>query len=254
MNEVIRQYFDWDIARPYLGVLLRAFWVTIQISVLAEVLALVLGLLLALMRRARIRDVRLPPAAPGGRGRAAHGLRVGRMWGVRALSWLSRTLAICYINFFRGVPALLVLLLMAGSFPYLPIPVVQALTTFQIGVTFRGAILAVPRGQAEAARSLGMSSRQAMRLIVLPQAVRRVLPPLMNDYIALTKDVALVGVLAVSEVVAVARDAQSVEFNSSALTVAAIMYLIYTLPLVWLLDRIIARQHRRAGRGEIITP
>ena len=88
MNEVIRQYFDWDIARPYLGVLLRAFWVTIQISVLAEVLALVLGLLLALMRRARIRDVRLPPAAPGGRGRAAHGLRVGRNRGVRELSWL----------------------------------------------------------------------------------------------------------------------------------------------------------------------
>jgi polar amino acid transport system permease protein len=84
--------------------------------------------------------------------------------------------------------------------------------------------------------------------------VRRVLPPLMNDFIALTKDVALVSVLAVPDVVSVARDAQSITFNSTTLVVAALFYLAFTLPLIWLLDRVIAREKRRAGRGDIVTP
>jgi polar amino acid transport system permease protein len=178
-----------------------------------------------------------------------------------------RGLSIAYINFFRAVPALLVLLLMAGSFPFLPIPVIQDLTTFQIAFiglgmvyaayiaeVYRAGIESVDRGQTEAACTLGMTNGQAMRLIVLPQAVRRVLPPLMNDFIALTKDVALVSVLAVHDVVAVARDAQSVTFNSSTLVVAAVFYLAFTLPLIWLLDRIIAREQRRTGRGGIVSP
>jgi polar amino acid transport system permease protein len=81
-----------------------------------------------------------------------------------------------------------------------------------------------------------------------------VLPPLMNDFIALTKDVALVSVLAVQDVVAVARDAQSVTFNSTSLIVAAVFYLAFTLPLIWLLDRVIAREKRRVSRGEVVTP
>jgi polar amino acid transport system permease protein len=84
--------------------------------------------------------------------------------------------------------------------------------------------------------------------------VRRVLPPLMNDFIALSKDTALVGILAVSEVVAVARDAQTVTFNSTVLIVAAVFYLVFTLPLIWLLDRVIAREQRRTSRGEIVAP
>jgi polar amino acid transport system permease protein len=246
VDEVIRQYFDWDAARPYLPDLARGFWVTIQIAVLAEVLCLVLGMLLAVSRQA---------------GRGARG-RAGRIGGA-----VIRAVAVAYINFFRAVPALLVLLLMAGSFPFLPIPVVKDLTTFQIAFlglglvyaayiaeVYRAGIESVDRGQTEAARSLGMGGGQAMRLIVLPQAVRRVLPPLMNDFIALTKDVALVSVLAVPDVVSVARDAQSVTFNSSTLVVAALFYLVFTLPLIWLLDRVIAREKRRAGRGDIVTP
>lgn len=246
MDEVIRQYFDWDAARPYLPDLARGFWVTIQIAVLAEVLCLVLGMLLAVSRQA---------------GRGARG-RAGRIGGA-----VLRGFAVTYINFFRAVPALLVLLLMAGSFPFLPIPVVKDLTTFQIAIVglglvyaayiaevYRAGIESVDRGQTEAARSLGMGGGQAMRLIVLPQAVRRVLPPLMNDFIALTKDVALVSVLAVPDVVSAARDAQSVTFNSSTLVVAALFYLVFTLPLIWLLDRVIAREKRRAGRGDIVTP
>ena len=233
MDEVIQQYFDWDAARPYLGDLARGFWVTIQIALLAELIALVLGLVLAVLRRA---------------------------------GWV-RFLAIAYINFFRAVPALLVLIIMYVSFPFLPIPVIEDLTGFQIGFiglglvyaayiaeVYRAGIESVDRGQTEAARSLGMSNPQTMRLVVVPQAVRRVLPPLMNDFIALTKDVALVSVIAVQDVVGVARDAQAVTFNSTTLTVAVVFYLVFTLPLIWILDRIIAREHRRLGRGEIVSP
>jgi polar amino acid transport system permease protein len=81
-----------------------------------------------------------------------------------------------------------------------------------------------------------------------------VLPPLMNDFIALTKDVALVSVIAVSDVVGVARDAQSVTFNSTTLTVAVVFYLAFTLPLIWILDRVIEREQRRLGRGDIVAP
>ena len=233
MDEVIRQYFDWDAARPYLGDLARGFWVTIQIALLAELIALALGLVLAVLRRA---------------------------------GWV-RFLAIAYINFFRAVPALLVLIIMYVSFPFLPIPVIEDLTGFQIGFiglglvyaayiaeVYRAGIESVDRGQTEAARSLGMSHPQTMRLVIVPQAVRRVLPPLMNDFIALTKDVALVSVIAVQDVVGVARDAQAVTFNSTTLTVAVVFYLVFTLPLIWILDRIIAREHRRLGRGEIVSP
>jgi polar amino acid transport system permease protein len=233
VDEVIQQYLDWDAARPYLGDLARGFWVTIQIALLAELIALALGLVLAVLRRA---------------------------------GWV-RFLAIAYINFFRAVPALLVLIVMYVSFPFLPIPVVQDLTGFQIGFiglglvyaayvaeVYRAGIESVDRGQTEAARSLGMSSRETMRLVIIPQAVRRVLPPLMNDFIALTKDVALVSVIAVSDVVGVARDAQSVTFNSTTLTVAVVFYLAFTLPLIWILDRVIEREQRRLGRGDIVAP
>jgi polar amino acid transport system permease protein len=123
-----------------------------------------------------------------------------------------------------------------------------------VAEVYRAGIESVDRGQTEAARSLGMSNRQTMRLVVVPQAVRRVLPPLMNDFIALTKDVALVSVIAVSDVVGVARDAQAVTFNSTTLTVAVVFYVVFTLPLIWILDRIIAREQRRVGRGEIVAP
>ena len=153
MNEVINQYFDWDAARPYFPDLARGFWVTIQIAFLAEVLCLGLGLLLAVARQAG-RGARTPAGRARRRRRA-------------------RRLAVAYINIFRAVPALLVLLLMAGSFPFLPIPVVQDLTHLPdraasgwassyaayVAEVYRAGIESVDRGQTEAARSLGMGAR-----------------------------------------------------------------------------------------------
>lgn len=240
MERVLRQFFDWGVIQDYLPALARGFWITVQLAVFAEIIALALGLVLALMRRARVDG---PP------------------WR-RALGRVARAVSVGYINFFRGVPALLVIFLFWGSFPQLPIVGVRDLTDFQIafvalGVVYaaylaevyRAGIDAVDRGQHEAARSLGMTARDSMRLVILPQAVRKVLPPLMNDFIALSKDTALAGVIAISEVVSVARDAQVVEANSSALIGAAAFYLVFTLPLIWLLDRMIEREQRRTGRG-----
>jgi polar amino acid transport system permease protein len=101
----------------------------------------------------------------------------------------------------------------------------------------------------EAARSLGMSHGQAMRYVVVPQAVRKVIPPLLNDFIALMKDTSLVFAIGGSEVVDAGFDVQSDLFNGSALTLGAIFFLIVTIPLARLVDWLIAREQRRTQRG-----
>jgi len=247
VREVFNQFFDFRTARPYLTLLLEGFWVTLQIALLAEGICLALGLVLAVMRRFRPDPF-------------------GRPWPARVGAAVVRGVAVVYINVFRGLPALLVLLIMFASFPFLPIPVIKSLSEFQIGFiglglvyaayvaeVYRAGIDSVEWGQTEAARSLGMSNLQALRLVVLPQAVRRVLPPLMNDFIALSKDVALVSVIAVNDVVYQARAAQAETFNATVLTIAGLFYLVFTLPLIWVLDRLIDREQRRTSRGSAVT-
>jgi polar amino acid transport system permease protein len=114
---------------------------------------------------------------------------------------------------------------------------------------YRAGIEAVPGGQMEAARSLGMSHGQAMRHVIVPQAIRKVIPPLLNDFIALMKDTSLVGILGALEVVQVGFDVQTEQINGSALTLGALMFLLITIPLARVVDRLIARQQARTGRG-----
>ena len=114
---------------------------------------------------------------------------------------------------------------------------------------YRAGIEAVPRGQMEAARSLGMSHGQAMRFVIVPQAVRKVIPPLLNDFIALMKDTSLVGILGALEVVQVGFDVQTEQINGSALTLGALMFLVVTIPLARLVDWLIAREQRKTERG-----
>jgi len=114
---------------------------------------------------------------------------------------------------------------------------------------YRAGIEAVPGGQMEAARSLGMSHRQAMRNVIVPQAVRKVFAPLLNDFIALMKDTTLVSVIALNEVVLIGRNIQSKTYNSSALTLGAILFLVVTLPLARMVDKLIAREQGRVTRG-----
>ena len=114
---------------------------------------------------------------------------------------------------------------------------------------FRAGIQSIERGQMEAARSLGMSYVQAMRYAIVPQAVRRVIPPLMNEFVILIKDTALVVVLGLTaneyDIFTLAREGQSDTFNATFFTVAAIAYLIVTLPLIRLVNA--AEKRLRSG-------
>ena len=240
MNEIINQYFDISQMSKNFDEVFSGFVITLELSVIAGALALLWGLILSLLRQ-----------LPG-----------------KALAPV-RFLAIAYIDVFRGIPLLMVILLISGSLAFLPLP--QAFTIphwfgkpdpFWYGVmaltitygaymaeVYRAGIEAVPGGQMEAARSLGMSHRQAMRNVIVPQAVRKVFAPLLNDFIALMKDTTLVGVIALNEVALVGRDIQGKSFNSSALTLGAIMFLVVTLPLARLVDKLISREQSRFSRG-----
>jgi polar amino acid transport system permease protein len=114
---------------------------------------------------------------------------------------------------------------------------------------YRAGIEAVPHGQMEAARSLGMSHGMSMRHVIVPQAVSKVIPPLLNDFIALMKDTSLVGVLGALEVVQVGFDVQTEQINGSALTLGALLFLLVTIPLARLVDYLIARQQGKFTRG-----
>jgi polar amino acid transport system permease protein len=241
MHEFLTQYFNLSLMGSHFGEVLEGFWITIKLSLVGGALALTWGLILALVRQ-------LP-------GRALMPLRF---------------LSIAYIDVFRGIPMLLIILLISGGLPFLeflpravriphwlgePDPFwygVMALTITYgayMAEVYRAGIEAVPGGQMEAARSLGMSHRQAMRHVVVPQAVRKVFAPLLNDFVALMKDTTLVSVIALNEVVLIGRNIESETFNSSALTLGAIMFLLTTLPLARLVDRLIAREQRRFTRG-----
>ncbi|HYH53857.1 MAG TPA: amino acid ABC transporter permease [Solirubrobacterales bacterium] len=241
MQEFINQFFDVGFMVDHFDEVLEGFWVTIQLSVLSGILALIWGLILATLRQ-------LP-------GKGFLPVRV---------------VTIAYIDVFRGIPLLLLIVLIAGGIPaleFLPesLRLPQWLgkpDNFWFGVlaititygaymaeVYRSGIEAVPGGQMEAARSLGMSHGQAMRNVILPQAVRKVIAPLLNDFIALTKDTTLVSVIALSEVTLVASDIQSETFNSSALVLGALMFLAVTLPLARLVDKLISREQGRFTRG-----
>lgn len=249
MDFIFQYYFDFGIMGDSLGVVWDGFVFTIKLSLVSGVLSLLWGLVLSVLRQ-------LP-------GRALAPVR-----------WVT----IGYIDLFRGIPALLVLFLVSGflaagqsdgSLPeWLGLPTWFGQPTWfwygVIGLTltygaymaevYRAGIEAVPGGQMEAARSLGMSHGQAMRFVIVPQAVRKVIPPLLNDFIALMKDTSLVSVLGFVEVVQAGRDIQSDTFNSSALTLGAIFFLIFTIPLARMVDYMIARQQRRVGRGPTAEP
>jgi polar amino acid transport system permease protein len=248
MHQFIDQYFDFSFMFDHFDQVLDGFGTTMLLWVVSGALALAWGLVLALLRQ-----------TPG-----KAGLPV-------------RILSITYIDAFRGIPLLLVVLMIHGGFGALssanatPGPIPQSIadpqwfgkpSAFWYGVmaltitygaymaeVYRAGIEAVPHGQTEAARSLGMSHGQAMRFVIVPQAIRKVIPPLLNDMIALMKDTSLVSVISLSEVVLVGQDLQQKTFNSSALTLGALMFLIVTLPLARIVDWLIAREQAKTSRG-----
>jgi polar amino acid transport system permease protein len=247
MDFILQYYFDFNVITDHFDQVLSGFWVTLKLSIISGVLALTWGLILAVLRQLPGR-----PLAP--------------------IRWLS----IGYIDVFRGIPLLLVLLLVSGSLSSFAAPVGGEIIPRWLGIptwlgessafwygvmgltitygaymaeVYRAGIEAVPGGQMEAARSVGMSHGKAMRYVIVPQAVRKVIPPLLNDYIALMKDTSLVSVLGAVEVVQAGRDVQSEIFNGSGLVFGAILFLIVTIPLARLVDWLISREQGRTQRG-----
>ncbi|GCD33217.1 amino acid ABC transporter permease [Streptomyces chrestomyceticus] len=185
------------------------------------------------------------------------GLGLGLVLALMRLSQVPpyRWLAVTYIEFFRGVPALLVFIALGFGVPLafevaLDMNITVMLSLGLVGAaymaeTIRAGIQAVPKGQTEAARSLGMSSGRAMRSIVIPQAFRIVLPPLTNELILLTKDSSLVYLLGLSlgqfELANFGRDALNEHKSLTPILVAGLLYLVITLPLGQLVRRLEAR-------------
>jgi polar amino acid transport system permease protein len=206
----------------------NGFLLNIQLMLVAEAFVLVFALLLAIVRG-------LP-----GRGAAP-------------LRWL----AIGYTDIFRGTPLLLVLFLVQG-FATLNYVGLSSATLFRNGVialvlvytayvteVYRAGIESVHPSQRMAARSLGLSYTQALRYVVLPQAIRRVVPPLLNDFIGLQKDTVLVTVIGLTEAIAQANFYSSDYLNFTGLTVTAVFFIFLTIPLARFTDHIIKERERK---------
>jgi polar amino acid transport system permease protein len=175
-----------------------------------------------------------------------------------------RVLAMIYVDFFRGVPLLLVVYAIGFGLPALRLSFISSQSYAVYGVialtlsysayvseVYRAGLNSVHQSQVAAARSLGLTQGTALRYVILPQAIRNIVPPLLNDFISLQKDTALVGVLGAIEANQAAQIYGSTVFNYSSLTVAAILFLILTIPLARFTDRLIDRDRRRRLAGAV---
>jgi polar amino acid transport system permease protein len=205
------------------------FQTNIKLMVIAEALVLVFALIVAIVRG-------LP-------GRASFPLRA---------------LAIVYTDIFRGTPLILVLFIVGLGVPALDIAGISDRSLFFYGIVsltlvytayvtevYRAGIESVHPSQRMAARSLGLSYTQALRFVILPQAIRRVIPPLLNDFIGLQKDTALITVLGLTEAAAQAGFYSSDYFNYAGFTVAAVFFIILTIPLARFTDHLIKEREKR---------
>lgn len=231
---VREQFFNGEYFKDSFPDLLDAFWLNVKIFCIAEALILPLALLLAMVR-----------SLPG------------------PVFFPLRLLAIVYTDFFRGVPTILVITVLGFGVPALAIDGVPDSTTFwgivslvlvytaYVSEVYRAGIESVHPSQAAAARSLGLGHVQALWYVVVPQAVRRVIPPLLNDFIGLQKDTALVGVLGAIEVFKQTQIDQAATFNFTSAIGAALLFVAITIPLARFTDWLVARDRRRqlAGAG-----
>lgn len=232
--KVKRSFFNWPVLRDTFPDLLRAFWLDVRIFVFAAPAILVVAMVIALAR-----NTRNPALFP------------------------LRAFAAGYVDVFRGVPVVLTIYLIGFGIPGLglsrtlgqpiiwgSVALVLAYSAY-VSEVFRAGIDSVHESQRAAARSLGMTHRQTLQTVVLPQAVRRVVPPLMNDLISLQKDVALVSLIGPVEILREAGIQKAKFANFTPYVGAAIIFLAVTIPLTRTADYLLARQRRRTGASAI---
>ncbi len=224
-------FFNGQEFRASFPEIARAFLLNVKIFCISEVLILVFALVLAV-----VRSLQGPVFFP------------------------LRALAIAYADLFRGMPTILVIAILGFGAPALGLSWVPTSTTFwgivaltliytaYVSEVYRAGIESVHPSQTAAARSLGLSHLKALRFVILPQAVRRVIPPLLNDFIGLQKDTALVGTLGAIEAFNQAQIDTNATFNYTPYLAAAVLFVAVTIPLArftdWLVNR--DRQRRQA--------
>jgi polar amino acid transport system permease protein len=233
-EEVKHSFFNGGEARDSFPLVARAFELNVKMFLVAEVLILVFALVIAVLR-----------GLPG------------------PVFFPLRALAIAYTDLFRGVPTILVILLLGFGVPGLNLTgiptdpvfwgVVSLVLVYSAYVSevYRAGIESIHPSQEAAARSLGLSRGQALRFVILPQAVRRVIPPLLNDFIGLQKDTALVSVLGSVDALQSANINSAADFNYTPYLIAAFFFVIITIPLARFTDWLILRERRQRQAGGV---
>jgi polar amino acid transport system permease protein len=228
-------FFNLEIAADTFPAIAKGLWLNVQVLLLGGALVLVFGLLTAL-----VRTLRGPAFAP------------------------LRILATFYVDLFRGIPLIITLYLVGFGLPALRLEGIPTspfvLGTAAIVITysayvaevFRAGIESVHPSQRLAARSLGLSYRQTLRIVVLPQAFRTVTPPLLNDFVALQKDVGLISVLGAIDAVRAAQIAVGQTFNFTPYVVAGLLFVLLAVPSARLADAVNARALRRQHAGSLL--
>jgi polar amino acid transport system permease protein len=229
----VRQFIDtflsWDHFKASIPSVLRGFMTNLSLMFVAEACVLVWGLVLAL-----VRSTRSAVMAP--------------------LRWLT----IGYIDLFRAIPGLVLIYMVGFGIPIAGIPWVGGWSLYQLAVlaltilygayvaeVYRAGIESVHWSQTAAARSLGLSQGKTMRFVVLPQAVRRVVPPLLNDFIGLQKDTAFIGIIGVIDGFRRAQIYAGQHFNLTSFTGLALCFVVITFPMTRFTDRLLKRDQRR---------
>jgi polar amino acid transport system permease protein len=227
-------FFSWEDAKAVFPAILDGFWLNVKLFLVCEVAILVLGLAVALARSARS-----PWLAP-----------------VRAA-------AVVYTDLFRGVPTILLILMLGFGVPALQLQGLPTDELFWAGVAlvlsygayvaevYRAGIDSIHPSQVASAEALGLSRSQTMRHVVVPQGVRRVVPPLLNDFISLQKDTALVSAVAVFDSVFAARDYTAYNFNYTPYVVVACFFIVLTVPMARFTDWLTRRWMERERAGQL---
>jgi polar amino acid transport system permease protein len=228
-------FFSLDVALETLPQIATGLLFNLQVLLLSAVLVVVLGLLVAVAR-----TLRGPAFAP------------------------LRILGTVYVDLFRGMPLIIVLYLVGFGLPALRLQGIPT-STFVLGTiaivltysayvaeVFRAGIESVHPSQRAAARSLGLTHRQSMRIVVLPQALRTVTPALLNDFVALQKDVGLISVLGALDAVRWAQIEVGQRFNFTPYVVAGLLFVLLAVPSARLADHVSARARRRQQSGSLL--
>jgi polar amino acid transport system permease protein len=228
-------FFNLEVGAETFPAIVKGLWLNLQVLVVGGLLVLVVGLLVAMTR-----TLRGPAFAP------------------------LRIVATGYVDLFRGMPLIIVLYLVGFGLPALRLQGVPT-SPFVLGTlaivlvysayvaeVFRAGIESVHPSQRAAARSLGLTHRQTMRIVVLPQALRTVTPALLNDFVALQKDVGLISVLSAIDAVRAAQIAVGQSFNFTPYVVAGLLFVLLAVPSARLADAVNARARRRQQSGNLL--